>query len=329
MTLPSEKQNAGDGGAWRGPDPDIPRPVIKKMRWPFPIVWIVPLAAAVLAGYFLYERHRQQGKEISIEFPDGNGIIAGQTQMLVHGISVGEVKSIELSEDHQHAIAHVRLNQADAFIAKKGTLIWVVRPQLSLSNISGLNTLVSGPYIEALPGEGDEETHFYGRLNPPVLIGSGIRIILHGERLEHISPDSPLTYRGIQVGEVQDIRLSDEADAANITVYVWSEYIPLVRSNSQFWIIKGADIQGGLFGGLKLKLDSLSALLAGGIAFATPDEPGAVVSDGGAFDLNENSKDEWLKWKPKIRLPRVDSVNASEEKTIKQDQNSLPALKKD
>ena len=255
MTLPPQKQNGPDS---EGDNAEIPRPIIKKMHWPFPIIWIIPLAAAALAGYFLYQRHQQLGKEIVIEFPDVNGIVAGQTQMLVRGVSVGEVKSVELSNDHQHALAHVRLSHADAFIARKGTLVWMVRRQLSLSNVSGLNTLISGPYIEALPGDGPEETHFKGQLNPPVLIGFGIRIILHADRLEHITLDSPLTYRGIQVGAVQDIRLSNEADAANVTVFLWKEYIPLVRSNSQFWIIKGADIQGGLFGGLKLKLDSIS-----------------------------------------------------------------------
>jgi paraquat-inducible protein B len=328
MSSPSEDAKSGNAGP--GIDGGrIPRPIIKKMSWPFPIIWIVPLAAAALTGYFLYEQHQQQGKEIVIEFPDANGIVAGQTQLMVRGVRVGEVKSVELTDDHRHAAVNVRLNRSDDFVAKKGTLVWLVRPQLSLTNISGLNTLVSGPYIEALPGEGDEETHFYGLLNPPVLVGTGIRIILHAERVEHITLDSPLMYRGIQVGAVQDIRLSDEADTANITVYVWSNFVPLIRSDSQFWIIKGADIQGGLFSGLKVKLDSLSALLSGGIAFATPDDAGAMVSDGAAFDLNENSKDEWLKWKPKIPLPATTSGSGEDEGTVKQDVNGLPALKKE
>ena len=54
-----------------------------------------------------------------------------------------------------------------------------------------------------------------------------------------------------------------------------------------------------------------------------------MVADGAAFDLNENSKDEWLKWKPKIPLPHIDSMNGENEKTIKQEQNGLPALKKE
>jgi hypothetical protein len=47
-----------------------PLPKIKKMRWPFPIIWIVPVIAACLAGYYVEQHHQENGIEIAISFDD-------------------------------------------------------------------------------------------------------------------------------------------------------------------------------------------------------------------------------------------------------------------
>ncbi|HWE02497.1 MAG TPA: MlaD family protein [Tepidisphaeraceae bacterium] len=281
----------------------LPRPIVKKMRWPFPIIWIVPVAAAVLAGYYLYQHHREHGAAVTIEFDDGEGLTKQQTEVKFHGITIGQVQSVELSDDHMHAVAHVRLMDSAAFVARQETSFWIVRPEFSISSISGLNTLVSGPYIEVRPGGGPEATHFIAAPQEPIINGPGIKVVLHADTLGSVTLTAPVTYRGIQVGVVQDIRLSDVSDAANITIYVWQRYACLIRTNTEFWPLKAADIQGGLFGGLKLKIGSLRSLLTGGIAFATPEKNiGKRVCDGAQFNLNAQSKDAWLKWKPKIPI---------------------------
>ncbi len=57
----------------------LPRPIIRKMRWPFPLIWVVPVVAAALTGYFLYERHRERGREITIEFTEAPGLKPGES----------------------------------------------------------------------------------------------------------------------------------------------------------------------------------------------------------------------------------------------------------
>src|SRR4051794_1351664 len=98
---PSELQNFA-------PD-NLAKPVIRKMRWPFPVVWLVPLAAAIAAGFYLYERHRDRGREIVIEFADAASVQPDQTVVRVHGVEVGTVVSTIVSPDHQRAQIHVRL----------------------------------------------------------------------------------------------------------------------------------------------------------------------------------------------------------------------------
>jgi paraquat-inducible protein B len=292
-----------------------PKPLIKKMRWPFPIIWIVPIAAAALAGYYVLQHHKEYGTEITIEFADGDGLKKDQTEVKLHGITIGRVSGVELSDDHERARVHVHIVESASFIARQRTIFWIVRPEFSVSSVSGLNTILSGPIIQVRPGGGAPTDEFSGFPEEPIINGPGIKIVLHAESLGSITLSAPVTYRGIQVGVVQDIRLSNESDAANVTIYVWQRYTPLVRTNSEFWSVKGADIKGGLFSGVKLQLGSIRSLLSGGVAFATPERNiGRPVADNAQFNLNEQIKDEWLKWKPKIAIAPDEAPNSEKAK---------------
>ena len=57
----------------------LPKPLVETMRWPFPLIWLVPIAAAIVAGYYLYQAHKDHGPEITIEFADATGVRAGET----------------------------------------------------------------------------------------------------------------------------------------------------------------------------------------------------------------------------------------------------------
>ena len=305
-----------------------PTPVVHKMRWPFPLVWVVPLLAAGLAGYFLYQHHQETGTQISIVFNETSGLRPGETTVALRGVTIGHVKDVQLSEDHQHVVAHIRLQQSAGFLTKTNTQFWLVRPEVSLQNISGLNTIVSGPYIDCRPGDGNDASTFTALPGPPAIVGAGVRLILVAEQISQLQVDSPVNYRGIQVGTVKDIRLSSTADAVNVTVFIWERYKLLARTNSQFWMIKGADLQGSLLGGVSLKLGSVQNLLSGGVAFATPEKHyGEFVVDGSKFVLHDQVDDTWLHWKAQIQLPPDATEPKNQNAISDQEKNQLPGLK--
>lgn len=307
-----------------------PMPKIKRMRWPFPIIWIVPLLAACLAGYYLYLHHQENGTELIINFDDGAGLKQGETMVSLHGVTIGRVKTVELSGDHSHAVAKVQLTTDADYLAHAGTLFWVVKPELSLQNISGLNTLVSGAYIDCQPGDGPICHTFNGLGGPPAVVGEGLSIIGSADSIGSLTVDSPVNYRGIQVGIVKDIRLSSDSQAANVTLFIWERYRVLVRTHSQFWMIKGADISGSLFSGLQLRLGSVQNILTGGVAFATPEKDlGAPVADGFTFVLHDRPEDEWLKWKARIELPPAGPEAGEKKSAGDAEKGELPALKRE
>jgi paraquat-inducible protein B len=260
--------------------------------------------AALVAGYLVYERVQDVGPAITIKFKDGSGLRTGQTPIKYRGVSVGEVIAVDLSNDRRYVLASVRLRRADAAMADEGARFWIVRPEVGLGNITGLSTVMTGPEIQMLPGNGEPRSEFVGLETAPAEVDQrGLGITLHCSHLGFLRPHSPIFYRGIEVGTVQDTRLSADATGVDIHAFLPQHYAHLVRSGSKFWIISGAEISGGLFQGVQVKLESLSTLVTGGIEFATPEDAGAASAKSELeFPLYDGPQKEWINWAPRIPI---------------------------
>ena len=121
-----------------------------------------------------------------------------------------------------------------------------------------------------------------------------------------IKPGVVVSYREVPVGKVTDFELGPTSDRVLIHVLIEPRYAPLVRTGSRFWNASGIGVDAGLFSGVKVRTESLEALLEGGIAFASPDNPqmGGPAQVGQTFALHDEVKEEWLRWAPKIALEK-------------------------
>lgn len=300
MSVETEQPRIPPSGDGRG----IPRPVMKKVRWPIALVWLVPIAAAIGAGIYFYEYFQQRGPVITISFTDGTGIRSNDTKVMYRGVEIGVVEDVTVSADHDHVIVSARLHRPEADMARAGTEFWVVRPQVSMSGISGLSTILSGPYIDLMPGTGEAATEFAGLDQPPQIPEPGLTIRIRAARVEQLQIGAPIFYRGIQIGSVRSMALTNVANGVELTVLIQPRYAVLVRTTSIFWLVKGVDIKGGIFSGVKLNVDSLQALVEGGITFNTsPKNLGQPAPADKEFALYEEPKDEWVNWAPPIALP--------------------------
>ncbi|MGL5289981.1 MAG: MlaD family protein, partial [Aeromonas sp.] len=127
------------------------QPVIEKRRWLSP-VWLLPLIALLLAGGFLYQQVLSRGQLIHINFDQGNGILPGKTQIRYQGVAVGVVQELELAEDSRKISVLAKIDNRARPLIRQGSDFWLVSPKASLTEISGLDTLVSGNYINLQPG---------------------------------------------------------------------------------------------------------------------------------------------------------------------------------
>ncbi len=106
----------------------------------------------------------------------------------------------------------------------------------------------------------------------------GLHLTLKADRLGSLEQGSPVFYRQIQVGQVKSFQLGDDQRTIEIKVHIEPAYADLVRKHTRFWNASGISISGGL-SGFKVHSESLLTLVAGGIAFSTPENrTGAAVS---------------------------------------------------
>ena len=285
---------------------ELPKARVRRRRL-FNLAWIIPLIAAAVAGWLIWERMRERGPEVTITFNDGGGLRVGVTPVKYRGVVIGEVSGVALSEDHKRVLVRARLQRSAEPIAREGAVFWIVRPQVGFGNVTGLNTVLTGPEIHVLPGKGDTvKNEFVGLDSAPVgLETAGLKIILRAERPRSIRPNTPVNYRGVEVGMVQKLELGPNSISADIHVLIFQRYAGLVRQGSAFWDTSGVNVRGGLLKGIEVEIESLRTIATGGIEFATPSEKAARVKPGTVFFLHDKPREEWLSWLPRIPVPQA------------------------
>ena len=252
-------------------------------------VWIVPLVAILIAGWLAFRTVRDEGTIITLTFRGADGMTAGQTKVRHKAVELGTVETIRLSADMSHVLVRVRMRQeADPYLTDRARF-WVVRPRLSSGSLSGIETLVSGGYIEMDPGgrDGARKTEFAGLENPPGVRSNdpGRTFNLRAERLGSLSAGAPVFYRDITVGEVLGYDMGNGIGPVTVQIFVRAPFDQFVREGSHFWNASGLNVQiGG--DGVKVELASLQALLSGGVAFDAPRDAAArVLPAGTEFSL--------------------------------------------
>jgi paraquat-inducible protein B len=273
-----------------------------------PLVWIVPLIALILGGWLILHTLRNRGPEITIDFADGTGVEEGKTQLKHKGGTVGVVTAVDIKSDLSGVTVRLRLNKSAAAVAREGSRFWIARPQIGLSGVSGLDTLLSGVQLRVRPGSGALTTHFNGLEKAPRRPPhEGRSFLLQGDHLGSLNAGSPVFYREVKVGEVETSRLADDASSVVVRIRVETRYADLVRTDTRFWNAGGFSFKVGLLGA-ELKNTSLESLVSGGVAFATPEPSGKngqlapVAEEEAVFQLQAEHDKEWLTWRPKIAI---------------------------
>jgi paraquat-inducible protein B len=281
---------------------DLPSATVRKSKVSW-MLWLVPVGAAALCVWFVFRDYVATGPLITLYFQDVEGLQAQNTLVQYRGASIGQVKSISLTPDGTHVKVQARLAEEAGNLARVGSVFWIVRPELRVGAISGLRTIVSGEYITVQPGNGPPTNSFVGAEKSPLPEEpNALQIVLYTPTLGSLQEQSPIFYRGVQVGEVAFYQLASDARQVIIHARVWQEYAPLVRMNSEFWNAGGLDFSLGLFKGLQLSAESPRTIVSGGIEFATPPDLSGLATNGATFALNEKPEDKWKAWSPEINL---------------------------
>jgi paraquat-inducible protein B len=268
----------------------LPTAPLRRRR--FSPIWLVPIVAAVIAGWLGWKTLIERGPTVTITFESADGIEAGRTRVMHKNVALGVVEYVDLSHDLSHVIVRARMNRTAAPHLTTGTRFWVVRPRLTVGGISGLGTLVSGAYVEMEPGDGESASEFVGLADPPMIriTAPGRRFTLLANRLGSLNLGSPIYFRGVQVGQVEGYNLATDNKAVIVHVFVHAPNDLLVHDTTRFWNASGLQLSASA-SGFQVNTESLEALLAGGIVFDTMDKSSSdqASADGTAFKLYEDA----------------------------------------
>ncbi|MGC1459336.1 MAG: MlaD family protein, partial [Steroidobacteraceae bacterium] len=186
------------------------------------VIWLAPAFALAVVAWLSWHTLMQRGPAITIRFTSAEGLTAGETEIRHKGVRVGTVESFVLSPDLSEVVVHARMTREVSAHLNGSTRFWIVTPRVGTSGISGLNTLVSGAYIEMYPGDGEPQRDFVGLEDPPLLQpdAPGRAFTLTEDELGAIGPGTPVNYRGVQVGQVEGYALDGNGRRVNIYAFV-------------------------------------------------------------------------------------------------------------
>jgi paraquat-inducible protein B len=289
-------------------NPSVPEAkVIPKKHGRFSTIWVIPIAAALVGLWIGVNTYRNQGPTITIIFKSADGLEAHKTKIRYNGIEVGEIATIRISEDLKSIIATAKMEPKTEEFLRKDTEFWVVRPQISGANISGLGTLISGAYVGVDIGKSKEsERHFKALDDAPLEIDgiTGHYFTLQTPQLGSLNKGTPIFYRRLQAGEVADYELDKSGKFLNVKIFVQSPYDQFVTTDTRFWQASGVDVSLTA-SGLRVRTESFLSILVGGIAFETPEDdgvPAPPVETNTVFVLN---KDRETAFRPPAHDPQT------------------------
>ena len=270
-------------------------PIVKKKKLFF-IVWLMPLLALLLGSWMVYNYYQNKGVEIVITLKDGDGIEVNKTPLLFNGIKLGKVTAIAICPtDISKVDVTVTIPKKAVGIPRQGNMFWKVAPKVSLTEVTGLNALLSGAYLEAMPVIKDIEkvkklpfqTHFIALDTPPVnTFEPGVTVTLLSDEAD-LQVGAPVLFKKLPVGRV--LKSSLTTQGLQYTLHIDEKYKHLIQNNSIFWKISGIELRASL-AGIYVQMDSLASLVTGGIQFDSPPNGQAVTAAQPLFQLFDNRK---------------------------------------
>lgn len=260
---------------------------VEKGRGTLWLVWFIPVVALLMTAWMIYKYYAESGVEIDITFASGTGIDVGQTPLLYKGIKIGMVSDLTVDRDDlsQIKVTVTVDRRAINEVARDGNIFVKVAPKVSLTEITGLDTIISGVYIEVYPGKKSRhELHALPRRfeftgsdkKPTQFIDEGVFVSLDSKD-GSLGIGTPVLYKKFIVGQVIDSAL--DRDGVHYMINIDKAYAWLVKRESRFWRLSGIELKATL-AGVKFSFDSVASLLVGGIAFDSPS--GGTPPDGGA-----------------------------------------------
>ncbi|WP_420331638.1 MULTISPECIES: intermembrane transport protein PqiB [Pseudoalteromonas] len=257
-------------------------------------IWIIPVIALLIGAWMLYQYQANKGTTIFIKMPHAEGIVAGKTEIKVRSVKIGQIDHVRLSDKQNSVIARAQIDKHYDDLLTDDAKIWVVKPRIDDTGISGMSTLLSGVYLEFAPGESKKLAEKFELQDEPALIGKDVkggRFTLLSYNAEVLDVSTGIYFKDYKIGQIETATFDWKNQAMKYGIFINEPYQNLITLNSIFWVNSGIEIDLSA-DGINVNTGSLSKLLKGGISVGIPEQqtPGEVASNGHSFSLSNSYK---------------------------------------
>ena len=243
-------------------------------------------------------RHADDVK-ITLHMPAHRGVNPGAS-ITYQNVNIGTVNTVTLDKDMLSLVAVAGVSKKSAALLRKGTHIWVITPEISVAGIKNIDSVIKGAYLKLEPGDGKPSRTFTVYEQPPVRVNetTGLNLVLESETLGSLKTDRPVYYRQVKIGNVTGAELAEDRKKVYVYINIYEQFVDLISDDTRFWNVSGLRIQGGLMSKIKIASESFEALIAGGIALATPETEakGKPVKEDHHFVLHKEMDEKWREW---------------------------------
>lgn len=180
---------------------------------------------------------------------DRLGSLAVGSPVLYRQLQVGSVQSFQLSGDRNEVLFDVHIEQEYAGLVNASTRFWNASGVTLKGDLSGvevksesLQTLLQGgiafdtPQRKAAPVKRFHRFALFA--DEDKAHASGQLIELRVERGDGLREGTPLRYRGLEVGQVEAVRLADDLASVLMQVRVTAAAERIARAGSRFWVVR-------------------------------------------------------------------------------------------
>ncbi len=267
----------------------VNEPVVNRKKT-FSAIWILPIVALLIGAWLIYKSYQEQGVMITLRVNDASGLKIDKTQVYYKGIPVGIIKDMSVTKDLKHIDLEIEMiKQAEEKLVED-TKFWIVRPKVTLNKIAGLDTLITGSYINVYPGKSKKLSKSFIASDDEidmVAYNKGKIFYLSSKDTVGHKAGEPVIYKKMKVGEVISSTLY-ENNKVSVKIVIYENYINLIDSTTLFWDVSGIKIETNL-PRINLEIGTFESVIAGGIEF-TSFENGKKVDSNHVFPLFKSKK---------------------------------------
>jgi len=258
-------------------------------------IWIIPALAIGIGAWMIVDGFLRGDPTVSIRFAAAQGITEGRTKIKAREIEIGVVESIKLSEDFSEVIVNARINRDASDLLREDARFWVVKPRIGVTGVSGINTLISGVYIELDPGKGEPGKRSFDGLDEAPVTSSyerGLRVQLSSDSVGTVQIFDPVLYRGRTVGNVVSANYNPSNHLFEYDLHIEEPFNKAITTSTRFWKANALSLNATTEG-FSFKAESFESFLSGGVAFDLPKKraSGDPVENGHQFRLFAHAAD--------------------------------------